>query len=288
MTEPSRRQFVSAEREAEIAELAEVIAEEYFPRDRIEPLRIAEAKGITWSFGSYEKAFDGLLEWKSGRFHIYCNLDRVETADSPRARFTVGHELGHFFIDEHRNALREGRAPSHPSFCEYESKNLAEQEADLFASNLLLPTLRFTTQAKRVATGIPGILTLARSFGTSVTSTAVRYASLGIKPCAVIKWSALGFGWKWLPEGTRKAGLRKTIEKTSDIPPGSATARALAKESLPPAGYFQNGTTAGFWFPFVFKGSFRDEILIEQAIPLGRFGVLTFLYPEAGSFPWVS
>lgn len=287
MSEASRRQFVPQLREVEIAELAEAIAEEYFPKERVEPAQIAKAKGITLSLGSYEGAFDGLLEYKAGRFHIYCNLDRVETRDSARARFTLGHELGHFFIDEHRNALREGKTPPHPSVCEYESKNAAEQEADLFASNLLLPARRFTAEAKTVGVGIPGIVVLAGHFGTSISSTAIRYASLGIKPCTVIKWSPSGYAWKWLAEGTREAGFRKTIEKTSDIPPGSATARALSGEPVPTTGYFQNGTTAGFWFPFTSKGGFRDEIMIEEAIPLGRYGVLTFLYPEAGSFPWV-
>jgi IrrE N-terminal-like domain len=287
MTESSRRQFVQRDREAEIAELAEAIADEYFPTERIEPSRIAQNKGITVSFGPYEDAFDGLLEYKGGRFHIYCNLDRVETSDSPRARFTLAHELGHFYIDEHRNALREGQAPPHPSLCEYESKNPAEQEADLFASNLLFPRLRFTALAKTLGAGIPGIVQLARQFGASITSTAIRYASLGIRPCSVIKWSTSGYAWKWLSAGTREAGFRKTIERISDIPPGSATARALAAESLPAAGHFQNGTTAGFWFPFIAKGSFRDEILIEQAMPLGRYGVLTVLYPQSGSFPWL-
>ena len=70
------------------------------------------------------------------------------------------------------------------------------------------------------------------------------------------------------------------------IPAGSATARALAGEPVPSAGHFENGTTAGFWFPFTPKGGFRDEILIKQAIPLGQFGVLTFLYPKGGVFPW--
>ena len=102
----------------------------------------------------------------------------------------------------------------------------------------------------------------------------------------MVKWSPEGYAWKWLSETTRAAGLRKTIEEAAAIPPGSATARALAREPVPGSGFFQNGSTVGFWFPFVAKGSYRDEILIEQAVPLGRFGVLTFLYPEAGSFPW--
>jgi len=43
-------------------------------------------------------------------------------------------------------------------------------------------------------------------------------------------------------------------------------------------------TTASAWFPRVKTGEFRDVIFIEQAIALGRFAVLTFLYPEGGKF----
>ena len=58
----------------------------------------------------------GMLEHRGGRpacwsggWHIYCNLDCVGQKDSPRARFTLAHELGHYYIDEHRNALVAGR-----------------------------------------------------------------------------------------------------------------------------------------------------------------------------------
>ena len=92
--------------------------------------------------------------------------------------------------------------------------------------------------------------------------------------------------WKWLSYETWEAGYRKTIEKESEIIPGSATFQAMAGDRLPSRGYFQTGSTAPAWFPFA-KGSWQDVILIEQAITLGRFGVLTFLYPEAGKFPWI-
>jgi hypothetical protein len=40
---------------------------------------------------------------------------------------------------------------------------------------------------------------------------------------------------------------------------------------------------ASAWFPGVPPGEWRDAIFIEEAIPLGRFGVLTFLHPEGRS-----
>ena len=51
----------------------------------------------------------------------------------------------------------------------------------------------------------------------------------------------------------------------------------MSEASSPPA------RTASAWFPRVKSGEYRDVIFIEQAIPLGKFGVLTFLYPESGA-----
>jgi hypothetical protein len=284
-TDQAKAVFLSAARKRELAELAEAVADEYCPEGKIEPERIALAKAITLSFGSYGDAFDGMLEHLAGRFHIYCNLDRVGQKNSPRARFTLGHELAHFYIDEHRNALSAGRAPAHASRCEFESKNPVEQEADHFSSCLLMPAARFIKQGKRTSVGLPGILHLASYFGTSVTSTAIRYATLGLKPCVVVKWSGDSFAWKWLSSEALEARFCKTFQSISAIPKGSATAKALAGETPPPAGFFQTGTTAAAWFPHVSHAAFRNIILIEQAMQLGRFGVLTFLYPESGSFP---
>jgi hypothetical protein len=271
-------------RKAEIAELAEALAGEHCPAGSIEPGRIARAKRITMSFGPYGEAFDGMLEHKAGRFHLFCNLDRVGRGDAPRARFTLAHELGHYYIDEHRLALAAGRAPAHRSLCDHESPNLAEQEADHFAANLLMPGVRFLDKARAAPPGLAGVISLAKAFGTSLTAAAIRCAAADVRPCAVVKWSWNRYAWKWLSSSTFRARFRRTVEAPEKLPPDSPTARALARQAPPQRGYFQAGTTASAWFPRVKPGEFRDVILIEQAIPLGRFGVLTFLYPEAGKY----
>ena len=151
------------ERLSETAELAEGIAEELFPNRAVEPETIIRRKRITLSRGAYGDAFDGMLEHRSGRFHIYCNVARAK--NSARVRFTLSHELGHYFIDDHRLALEAG-LPPHPSLSEYQSDNPAEQEADHFASNLLMPRARFVRAAKQLPVGAPAILSLTEQFDT--------------------------------------------------------------------------------------------------------------------------
>jgi hypothetical protein len=272
------------DRMAEIAELAAAVADEHCPQGPVQPRRIAAAKAVTISFGRYGDAFDGMLEHRSGRFHIYANLQRLLREDSPRSRFTLGHELGHYYIDEHRSALAAGAAPAHRSSSEYESRLIPEQEADCFAANLLMPTDRFLRRAKGLPPGLAGVLELADHFGTSVTATAIRYAESDVRPCAVVKWDRSGYAWKHLSASTYRAFFRTTFESPADLPEDGPTRRALARAPLPEHGYFQAGTTASAWFPRVEPGQWRDVIFIEQAVSLGRFGALTFLYPADGGY----
>ena len=120
---------------------------------------------------------------------------------------------------------------------------------------------------------LEGILTISEQFGTSVTSTAIRYVTSDFVPCAVIKWNNEDFGWKWLSTETFAARFRKTVESIKDLPEDSPTARALAGERPPSQGFFEGGTTAAAWFRYVREYESRNVIFIEQAVPLGRFGV---------------
>jgi hypothetical protein len=278
-TMASDRVELSDAREQEIANLAEAVADEYCPKDRVDPLMVARAERITMSFNNYGPSFDGMLEHRGGRFHIYCNLERVEWQESPRARFTIGHELGHFFIDEHRNALSSGKAPRHGSLCEYESDLLVEREADCFASNLLMPPSRLLQATKREKAGMAGVLVVAALFDTSVTSTAIRYARADKFPLLVMKWGSNGLVWKWFSQSMFHAGYRKVHSTIETIPEACPTRKALSGETPPSAGFFESGTTRAAWFPFIKDHNTRNTILMEQAIALGRYGVLTILYP---------
>ncbi|MDW8465954.1 MAG: ImmA/IrrE family metallo-endopeptidase [Chloroherpetonaceae bacterium] len=263
----------------EIAELAEFIAEEYGSNGRVDLLSIARQKNITHSFGYYKNAFNGMLEYYNKRFHIYCNLSRVGRYDSARARFTIAHELGHYFIDEHRNALQSGFAPAHLSVCEYESDNLVEREADWFASNLLMPKPYFTKVAQESSLGMKGILALQQHFQTSVTSTALRYAQVGIVPCLVMKWTfPQGLVWLRASHHEFLAELPPPISVANKLPENSPTLWALMGARMPAEGFFSAQVTAGIWFPSLRDTALRDAGCIEQAIRLGQFGVITLLY----------
>jgi Zn-dependent peptidase ImmA (M78 family) len=269
----------SDERLSDIAELAEGIAEESFPNRAVEPESIIRRKKITLSRGSYGNSFDGMLEHRSGQFHIYCNVARVQ--NSARIRFTLSHELGHYFIDDHRQALEAG-LPPHPSFSEYQSDNPAEQEADHFASNLLMPRARFVRVAERLPVGAPAILSLAEEFDTSRTSTALRYTHLDISLCALIKWNPDGSSWRRFSDSAFRAGYRKIVDVAAEVPPDSPTGKALRGLDPGPEPFFEGTTVASQWFPFIQQGTRLDVFTTEHAVPLGEYGALTVVVPNVG------
>lgn len=79
---------LSKKRQEDISELAEFLANEYCPGSYVDPKIVAENHKISYCFGNYGDAFDGLIEHEFGNFHIYINLNNQSQEDSERARFT--------------------------------------------------------------------------------------------------------------------------------------------------------------------------------------------------------
>ncbi len=274
-----------ADRAEAIRSLAEGLADLYCPEGRVDPLKILDAAKITISYNHYGDVFEGALEHNTGRFHTYCNLDKVRSKNSPRARFTIAHELGHYHIDEHRAALERGLAPMHGSFANRpDSEIVVEQEADLFASHLLLPRPRYhrflaSLPAKLI--GLHKITTVAQEFDVSVQATARRYCQETPGTCGLVMWRTDGQPWTFMSPSWENLGYQRLRRDEAAITYGSATFRA--KEAILDNGKNRFGpieestSTAAFWFGNVPSGGQRDVVLVEQAVKLGSFGVLTLL-----------
>ncbi len=274
-------------RAGEIAELAEAVAGEDAPGVPVDPAAIARAKGVTLSVGDYGRCFDALLECRCGRFHIYLDAGRVGSIDAPRGRFSLAHELGHFFLDEHREALRDGAAPSDRSWCVPGAERLVEREADTFAAALLMPSKPVLADAKGRPRGLAGVLAVAERFGVSLTAAAIRYAELEVCPCAVVKWARGEAAWRRVSSqglfGRTGRGER-TLAGPPPISPVTASAlpadcaTSLALAGRPPEGrWHETGTTSAAWFSGIRPGDRRDVPLLEQAVSLDSRGALTLL-----------
>jgi Zn-dependent peptidase ImmA (M78 family) len=204
---------ISDYRKKELANLAEFISTDYCSQGQVLPELIAKRSGITYNYGEYGDYFDGLLEHDSGEFHIYLNTQAVLSLDNARLRFSFAHELGHYFIDNHRNALKKGKS-LHKSYYRFLRKNVVETEADYFASNLLMPLDRFRKRAQQVKKFDFSLIEfLSKEFGTSLSATLLRFIEVNTHPIMVVFsknnviercWRSNDFPFKYFLEHSSK------------------------------------------------------------------------------------
>jgi Zn-dependent peptidase ImmA (M78 family) len=271
---------LSLEREWAITALAGDLAASRFPAGRVEPEEIARTEGIEFRYESFPEEFDGILIHDAGRYFIVCN-SRKHGRGSPRSRFTFAHELGHYHLPEHREALARGTWPAHYSRTEFSSDSWLEMEADVFAANLLLPEKAFREKAAALPPGLDQVARLANAFGTSFTSTAYRALALDLfpAPAAIFRWNEFG-------DLTSRRMSGPTAWRDPDycglidtVPPGSLTARAVA--NLVP-GSAQGRSHVMDWFPNLSGYGAEDQVMLREEVKsLGQFGWITLVYAQA-------
>lgn len=259
--------------------LAEEVTETYCPGQFIDPIRILNSKHITYSFNYYGDGFDGMLEHRRSRFHMFCNLDRVQNSTSPRARFTQGHELGHYFIDEHRNALLNGVPPHYSIADQIDPERIVEAEADLFASHLLMPPKRFVEAYKNQPLGLAGIIAISKHFNVSCSSAALRFLAHSTEPLAMAHWRNDKPPWTEVNTRFTTMGFVHLLKQADRLPPDCATSLAIADNPAVYCNTRSSVSVASNWFAGIHQGSALDILLQEEALRLGRFGVLTVVRP---------
>jgi Zn-dependent peptidase ImmA (M78 family) len=275
----SRKVHLNNQRKLEIIALASEVFTQYFSDPPANPLEVLADHGITHSFGHYGDCFDGMLEYEGGEFHVYCNLDRGNAWDSGRGRFTLAHELAHYFIDEHRIALMSGRIKPHPSKGDNRTGDLLpEQEADLFASYFLMPEDLCKRTTTKMGSGYEAIKKLSTVFQVSLHCAAIRYVENKTRPAALILWNERGYAWKRVSDRLWSMGCRKTVEDVKSVIRDSATDQMIRSGASGPTVY-ESHSTLGAWFPAITSAGVRDIVVREQAMNLGRFGVMTLIEP---------
>lgn len=283
---PGSRRLVSLEREREIAQQAEAIAIHEFGYGPVDPLHLIEVDGhITVSIGNYGDAFDGLLEYESGEFHIYANLDRIDRVDEGRGAFTLSHELGHYCLTEHRQWMMATPDSRQQCFLFSDDEHALpqEREADIFASNLLIPRSSFRKRVRMPAPSFDVIEDTANFFHGSLTSTAIRFCELEPFPCALIRWSESG-ECLWTKLSPRVRSYYGPITRNlQGLRAASPTAKILQVPS-DLATRTKATTTSEVWFPHWREHITRhtnldlqSAILDEHVVPLGRHGYLTLI-----------
>lgn len=188
-------------------------------------------------------------------------------------RFSVAHELGHYRLPGHIDAVLDARG-QHFSKAGFRSTDHYEQEADHFASALLMPAKLFAAAAARAGDGLQAIETLQATCETSLEATAIRYAQTSRDPVAVIRSSGSTIDYSVMSSPLMDFPGLDWIRKGTPLPSSSATAEFNADvENVARSRRAEGQSHLQDWF----NGVHRQEI-VEEVVGLGSYGkVLTVL-----------
>ena len=192
-------------------------------------------------------------------------------------RFTIAHELGHYFLPGHAEHLFPNGNGIHCSHSGFISHDRHERQADQFASALLMPETLFTKAIDKAGQGFPAIKSLAGLCKTSITATAIRFAKYTDDPVAVIVSCKDRVEYCFLSERLKGMKGLQWLKKGDLIAPGSTTA-AFNKN---PANVSEANQDEGCsWFDEWFDGAPHIE-MNEDVIGLGSYGkTLTVLFTD--------
>jgi len=140
-------------------------------------LDVQEHSDLRSLVGSPGGPLSGLLLPASDRIYV----DAVEAQRSPgRRRFTIAHELGHWYLHRAGGDARFCRSEDvGGSAAELRAARRIEAEANRFAAALLMPESLVRRDAPACRYSVPA---LARRFGVSVAAMQVRLEALQLLP----------------------------------------------------------------------------------------------------------
>lgn len=192
-------------------------------------------------------------------------------------RFSVAHELGHYFLPGHVEHVLEG-GKVHESRAGFTSKLPHEVEADQFAAGLLLPANQFRMLASRYEPGLSAIENLATDCCTSLTATAIRLTQYSTESVAIVVSNQDNVEFCFMSSEFHTLRGAVWPQRGEPIPRRTATYAFVGDpNAIVRAERTENSVHLHDWF-----GGGPDLRLCEEVIGLGRYGrVLTILTPES-------
>jgi IrrE N-terminal-like domain len=238
----------------------------------VDPFAIAESREIV-----VEPKPDA-AEGVSGMLLRYGNIFGICYATHIHSegfqRFSIGHELAHYFLDGHIDHVlpKDGEHFSRAGFV---TADPFELEADHFSAGLLMPRIPFKREIDRHEPGLTAVLAAAETCRTSRTATAIRYAETTDEAVAVIVSTGPTIDYCFLSEAMKSLPELRWLRKGSPLPSGSMTASLAASRQCMLAGErVGDEIDVMDWL-----GGKSSAVVTEEALGLGRYGkVLTILH----------
>lgn len=180
-------------------------------------------------------------------------------------RFTIAHELGHYFTDGHEDAIIAS-GNSHISRAGSGAKELIEQEADQFAVGLLMPASYSNRVLEHADMGLAGIEALSDAANVSLIAAALRLVALDPYPVAICSSIGPDVVFCSLSESFRDLGFKNWPRPKDRLPLGTGTAVFNADRSGAPR--YQTRTCLSEWMDA--PGMMIEEQVVSQGSYEGR------------------
>lgn len=242
-----------------------VLVEEKITALPVDPFAIAQKQDIVvQAKPDTESGVSGMLLRHGNAFGI---LYASDIPNEGFQRFSVAHELGHYFLEGHIDHVlpNDGIHASHAGFS---SGDPYEKEADNFAVGLLMPAKPFRNLMGRARLGLADIESAREVCKTSLTSTAIRYAELTDDAIAVILSTGRVIDYCILSEAMKSLPDLTWLKRGSPVPTNTVTSRFNADGSrVARAERDEEEIDVLDWL-----GGKRSSIVKEEVIGLGRYG----------------
>lgn len=239
----------------------------------VDPKEIARQRGIEVVAKPMEdQGVSGMLVRYGNEFAIaYATHLENEGFEN----FSVGHELGHYFLPGHADAVITGDSGSHVSRAGYTSSDKYEAEADRFAAAFLMPRHLFFPALQRAGSGLAAIESLAALCKTSLHATAIRYTQCTRDAMAIVVSRGGIIDHCFMSASLKEIQGIDWLKKREGVPSGTATLDFnQVPDNVLRGARIEETSNLQQWF-----GGRRSVEVSEDVIGLGRYGrTLTVLY----------
>lgn len=192
--------------------------------------------------------------------------------------FSVGHELGHYYLPGHIDAVLPSGYGIHESRSGFTSADHYEKEADGFATGLLMPRHLFFPALERAGTGLVAIEAMAALCRTSLHATAIRYTQCAREPIAIVISEGSQVDHCFMSLALRDLPGIDWLRKRAVVPHSTPTYDFNRDTANVSQGQRrEDSSNLQDWF-----GGSRQIEIAEDIIGLGRYGrTLTVLHSIA-------
>lgn len=197
---------------------------------------------VTTVQGEDMDSIDGMLAGNAAKSK-WIIVYNSAIASEGRKRFTIAHEFGHYML--HRHQQDQFQCSKGDIEVGSGNEQSIEDEADRFASNLLMPYDDLRRQVAGQAVSFDLFSHCANRYGVSLTAAALRWTDIAEGRAVLVASCDDHMLWAKANEAAFKSGAFFATRKNTIPLPGNA----LAHSANCTGGSQQHSTRANVWFP---------------------------------------